>query len=492
MNVHEAKLQAIKNKKSRQDTPANAIEHKKLTDTLLELKTAVDELKTSVKDQPELDTSELESNISHLQKTIAGFEIKQENVDLKPIVEQIKQIKNVVNVPELKTEGLADKESINVLNESITKVVDRLVSLENSIKPGQEPYNYLPIRRVVYRGNKLEFDDSSWGGSYGGGGGVSGGSSSGGDASAANQTSGDQKTQIVDAGGEVATVTGGKLDVNATASLAGTALPIASAADAVGVAIVDGSGNQITSFGGGTQYTEGDTDASITGTAMMVEDGSNTLQPAQGDKTNGLDVDVTRSALPTGAATSANQLPNNHDVVVTSAPTTAVTGTFWQATQPVSGTVTETNSAAIKTAVETIDNAIAGSEMQVDVVGSLPAGTNAIGKLSANSGVDIGDVDITSAVSATMDHGSNQDIDTTAEQITSTSFACKFGVTLKADITNTGIIYVGNSDVTAGGTAATDGFPLSAGETLTLEVTNSNIPYAIASANNQKIFWVAV
>lgn len=101
-------------------------------------------------------------------------------------------------------------------------------------------------------------------------------------------------------------------------------------------------------------------------------------------------------------------------------------------------------------------------------------------------------IDNTAQVSATMDHGSNRDIDTTAEQITSTSFACKFGVTLKADITNTGIIYIGNSDVTAGTTAATDGFPLSAGETLTLEVNNSNIPYAIASANNQIIYWAAV
>ena len=34
--------------------------------------------------------------------------------------------------------------------------------------------------------------------------------------------------------------------------------------------------------------------------------------------------------------------------------------------------------------------------MQVDVVASLPAGSNAIGKLAANSGVDIGDVDVTS------------------------------------------------------------------------------------------------
>jgi hypothetical protein len=51
------------------------------------------------------------------------------------------------------------------------------------------------------------------------------------------------------------------------------------------------------------------------------------------------------------------------------------------------------------TALQLIDNinaAIAGSEMQVDVVGPLPAGTNAIGKLAANSGVDIGDVDILS------------------------------------------------------------------------------------------------
>jgi len=53
---------------------------------------------------------------------------------------------------------------------------------------------------------------------------------------------------------------------------------------------------------------------------------------------------------------------------------------------------------AIKTAVETIDNAISGSEMQVDIVAALPAGANAIGKLAANSGVDIGDVDVTNIV----------------------------------------------------------------------------------------------
>lgn len=43
-----------------------------------------------------------------------------------------------------------------------------------------------------------------------------------------------------------------------------------------------------------------------------------------------------------------------------------------------------------------LEGAITGTEVQVDVVGALPAGTNAIGKLAANSGVDIGDVDVTS------------------------------------------------------------------------------------------------
>lgn len=92
------------------------------------------------------------------------------------------------------------------------------------------------------------------------------------------------------------------------------------------------------------------------------------------------DVDVTSCALPTGAATSAKQdtLIGHVDGIET-----------------VLGTI-DADTGAIKTAVETIDNAIDGTEMQVDVVAPLPAGTNAIGKLAANSGVDIGDVDVLS------------------------------------------------------------------------------------------------
>lgn len=51
--------------------------------------------------------------------------------------------------------------------------------------------------------------------------------------------------------------------------------------------------------------------------------------------------------------------------------------------------------------ITTIAGAVSGTEMQVDVVAALPAGTNAIGKLAANSGVDIGDVDVTSISAGT-------------------------------------------------------------------------------------------
>lgn len=376
-------------------------------------------------------------------------------------------------------------------------------------------------------------------------------------------TGGTQKSQIVDAGGDAVTVTGGKLDVNATISGSGggtsaiddSAFTVASDSGTptmglfddvtpdsvnegdVGVVRMSANRNAYTTIRDAAGNERG---VNVTAGNALTVDASATTQPvshaaltelaaaidtevqvdivgALPAGTNNIgDVDVVSSALPTGASTSANQttLIGHVDGIETLIGTTnttlgtidadtgnistkidtlagAVSGTEMQVDVLTMPTVTETNSAAIKTAVETIDNAISGSEMQVDVVGALPAGTNAIGKLSANSGVDIGDVDVTSAVTGTIDHGSNQDIDTAAEQITATSFACKFGVTLRADSANTGTIYIGNSDVTVSGTAATDGIPLYPGDSLFLPVTNSNIPYAIASANNQKIFWIA-
>ena len=65
--------------------------------------------------------------------------------------------------------------------------------------------------------------------------------------------------------------------------------------------LVDSAGADV-SLGSGTQYTEGDTDTTITGTAAMMEVGSNTLQPVQGTVADGLLVN----------------LGTNNDVAVTS------------------------------------------------------------------------------------------------------------------------------------------------------------------------------
>lgn len=94
-----------------------------------------------------------------------------------------------------------------------------LNKLTETVKQGQEPTDFKPMRIVVGGdGVPLKYL-TQFPSSRGGG----GSSSGGGDASAANQTSGVQKTQLVDAGGEAATITGGKLDVNASVDTTGLA-----------------------------------------------------------------------------------------------------------------------------------------------------------------------------------------------------------------------------------------------------------------------------
>ncbi len=132
--------------------------------------------------------------------------------------------------------------------------------------------------------------------------------------------------------------------------------------DAVPLRVNSTGALHVTGGGGGIEYNEDDaTPAPIVGTASLMErdDVLSTLTPMAGDV-----------AADRGPAESA----------------------LW--TQ-------DFTSDAILTAVELIDDAISGSEMQVDVVAALPAGTNAIGKLAANSGVDIGDVDVLSTIPGT-------------------------------------------------------------------------------------------
>ena len=107
--------------------------------------------------------------------------------------------------------------------------------------------------------------------------------------------------------------------------------------------------------------------------------------------------------LPSGAATAANQQTNALTDAQLRAVAVPVSGAFFQATQPVSATDLDIRNLVFATdkvdASGTVLGAGTNNIGDVDVLSlpSLPAGTNAIGKLAANDGVDIGDATINNA-----------------------------------------------------------------------------------------------
>ena len=168
--------------------------------------------------------------------------------------------------------------------------------------------------------------------------------------------------------------------------------------------IVPGVG--ATNLGKAIQSAQGTTDTGVPAlvvrndTLADLSGADGDYAPLQVNATGALYVEVKTSGLPSGAATEAKQ-----DVI-------------------------ETTLNSIEGDTSSLAGAVSGTEMQVDVVASLPGGTNSIGtvilgagtaeigklaagtasigtvilgtgsaqigKLAANSGVDIGDVDVTS------------------------------------------------------------------------------------------------
>jgi len=183
----------------------------------------------------------------------------------------------------------------------------------------------------------------------------------------------------------------------------------------VTVAITDGNGDQITSFGGGTQYTEGDTDASITGTAMLWEDTADTIRTVSAAKPLPVADTQVYNKLNNGSLDKLVDVETNTDfgtVVGGGTETGALRVTVANNSTGVlsvddngstlsvddgGGSLTVDGTVAVSGTVTVGSHAVTNAgTFAVQVSSALPAGTNAIGKLSANSGVDIGDVDVTS------------------------------------------------------------------------------------------------
>lgn len=149
--------------------------------------------------------------------------------------------------------------------------------------------------------------------------------------------------------------------------------------------IVPGVG--ATNLGKAIQSAQGTTDTGVPAlvvrndTLADLSGADGDYAPLQVNASGALYTEVKTSALPSGAATEAKQ-----DVI-------------------------ETTLNSIEGDTSSLAGAVSGTEVQVDVVASLPAGTNAIGKLAANSGVDIGDVDVTSLPSLPAGTNNIGDVD---------------------------------------------------------------------------------
>lgn len=71
------------------------------------------------------------------------------------------------------------------------------------------------------------------------------------------------------------------------------------------VAIVDGSGSQITSFGGGTQYTDGVTQSTPTGTVALGKNSSNIIHALSLDSSGNLNVNLAAGSISGGNAAAS-------------------------------------------------------------------------------------------------------------------------------------------------------------------------------------------
>lgn len=304
----------------------------------------------------------------------------------------------VTNWPEQKDVRFPDVQKVEVLNQGDTVNVGNL-PIGEGVEAGKNarPERYVPVRltdgKTFY--NALQSIASAVGSV------LPFRDTQGKPAQANIDANGNLKVSLPDGGTSGTQYTEGDTD----ASVTGTAvmwedtsdtMRVASAAKPLPVNIVAGSS-------GGTEYTEGDTDASITGGAIMWEDAGNTLRPVSAtyklpvDANVSIDEPLNVDGVVSISGTATVQATNLdiRDLTNASDSVTAHQGGTWNITN-VSGTVSLPTGAATSAKQDTIIGHVDGIEALLTTIES--------NQLADNHNVTISNasIPVTGTVTATI------------------------------------------------------------------------------------------
>lgn len=101
-------------------------------------------------------------------------------------------------------------------------------------------------------------------------------------------------------------------------------------------------------------------------------------------------------------------------------------------------------------------------------------------------------INLVKSVSEAVVTGSKTTTANTAVALVSSSTPTTRGIVIKSSNDNSLNVYVGPSTVTPGTTSATDGFELSAGESISIPIDDVSKVYINATSSSIKVFWTMV
>lgn len=89
-------------------------------------------------------------------------------------------------------------------------------------------------------------------------------------------------------------------------------------------------------------------------------------------------------------------------------------------------------------------------------------------------------------------HHGHTSVGTSAIRVVPQDLDLKKGLQIKSAAGNTGVVYLGRSNVTANSNAQTGGYPLQPGESIAIPIDEAKQIYVIASQVSQDVAWMGI